>query len=51
VHVTATAVDNYEVASRAVVAEVFGDMARWQALVGCQTQADLNDGLPWQRSR
>jgi hypothetical protein len=37
------AIDKYEAASRAVVAEVFGDMARWQALVGCQPQADLSD--------
>jgi hypothetical protein len=37
------AIDKYEAASRAVVAEVFGDTARWQALVGCQPQADLRD--------
>jgi hypothetical protein len=43
VHVSATAADAYESASRAVVAEVFGDMARWQALVGCQPQTDLGD--------
>jgi hypothetical protein len=43
VHVTPTAVDKYELASRAVVAEVFADMTRWQALVGCQPQADLSD--------
>jgi hypothetical protein len=43
VHVTAPAVESYESASRAVVAEVFADMARWQALVGCQPQADLAD--------
>jgi hypothetical protein len=43
VHVTATAVATYEIASRAVVAEVFGDLARWQALAGCQPEADLSD--------
>jgi hypothetical protein len=43
VTVNSTAADKYEVASRAVVAEVFGDMARRQTLVGCQAQADLSD--------
>jgi hypothetical protein len=43
VTVNPTAADKYEAASRAVVAEVFGDMARWQSLVGCQPQADLSD--------
>jgi hypothetical protein len=43
VAVNSTAADRYEVASRAVVEEVFGDMARWQSLVGCQPQADLSD--------
>jgi hypothetical protein len=43
VTVNATAADKYEIASRAVVAEVFGDMARWQTLVGCQPQANLSD--------
>jgi hypothetical protein len=43
VTVNATAADKYEVASRAIAAEVFGDTARWQALVGCQPQADLSD--------
>jgi hypothetical protein len=43
VTVNSTAADKYEIASRAVVAEVFGDMARWQALVGCQPQANLSD--------
>jgi len=43
VTVNATAADEYEIASRAVVAEVFGDMARWQTLVGCQPQANLSD--------
>ncbi len=43
VTVNATAADKYEVASRAVVAEVFADMARWQTLVGCQPKADLSD--------
>jgi hypothetical protein len=43
VTLTATAVGKYEVASRAVVAEVFADTPRWQALVGCQPEADLSD--------
>jgi len=43
VAVNATAADQYEVASRAVVAEVFGDEARWQALVGCEPEADFSD--------
>jgi len=43
VTVNSTAADKYEVASRAVVAEVFGDMARRQTLVGCQPQANLSD--------
>jgi hypothetical protein len=43
VSVNSAAADKYEIASRAVVAEVFGDMARWQTLVGCQPQADLSD--------
>jgi hypothetical protein len=33
----------YETATRAAVAEVFADAARWQTLVGCQPQADLSD--------
>ena len=33
----------YETASRAAAAEVFGDSARWQKLVGCQPTADLTD--------
>jgi hypothetical protein len=43
VTVNTTAADKYEIASRAVVAEVFGDMARWQTLVGCQPQPNLSD--------
>jgi hypothetical protein len=43
VTVNPTAADQYETASRAVVAEVFGDMTRWQTLVGCQPQANLSD--------
>jgi hypothetical protein len=43
VAVNALAVEKYEAASRAVVAEVFGDAARWQALVGCMPQANLSD--------
>jgi hypothetical protein len=38
-----TAAGKYETASRAVVAEVFGDEARWQALVGCEPEADFSD--------
>lgn len=41
--VNATAAAGYEVASRAITAEVFGDAARWQTLVGCQPSADLSD--------
>jgi hypothetical protein len=43
VSVNGVAVEKYEAASRAVVAEVFGDTARWQALVGCTPQANLSD--------
>jgi hypothetical protein len=43
VSVNPTGVDRYEAASRAIVAEVFGDTARWQALVGCMPQANLSD--------
>lgn len=43
VSVNPTGAEAYETASRAVVAEVFGDMARWPALVGCQPQANLSD--------
>lgn len=42
VHVDESAADKYEVASREVVAEVFGDDARWKALVGCEPQPDLS---------
>jgi hypothetical protein len=41
--VDAPAVELYETASLAAVAEVFADAARWQALVGCEPQADLSD--------
>jgi hypothetical protein len=37
------AVALYETAARTAAAEVFGDAARWQALVGCQPQVDLSD--------
>ena len=37
------AADRYRIASRAVAAEVFGDPARWQTLVGCQPEEDLSD--------
>jgi len=39
----APSVELYEAASRAAAAEVFGDAARWQKLVGCQPKADLSD--------
>lgn len=42
VSVNPTAAEAYETASRAAVAEVFADPARWQALVGCQPEADLS---------
>jgi hypothetical protein len=35
--------ENYEVASQALAKEVFSDPERWQALVGCNPQADLAD--------
>jgi hypothetical protein len=41
--VNPTGVDAYEVTSRAVVAEVFGDKARWQGLVACTPQENLSD--------
>jgi len=41
--VTSSAVTLYESASRAATAEVFGDAARWQKLVGCQPKTDLSD--------
>jgi hypothetical protein len=44
VTVNVASVEAYEIASRAVVAEVFGDATRWQALVGCQPEANLSDG-------
>jgi hypothetical protein len=43
VAVSEMAATQYEIASRAVVAEVFGDMTRWQALVGCSPQPNLSD--------
>jgi hypothetical protein len=43
VAINAPAVEQYEAASRAAVAEVFVDAARWQELVGCQPTADLSD--------
>jgi hypothetical protein len=43
VTLNAPAVTKYEIASRAVVAEVFGDMTRWQTLVGCQPESNLSD--------
>ncbi len=41
--INASAVEPYETASRAIAAEVFGDSARWQTIVGCAPQADLSD--------
>jgi hypothetical protein len=38
-----TYVEPYETASRAIAAEVFGDSARWQKLVGCMPKVDLSD--------
>jgi hypothetical protein len=43
VAINRASVELYETASRAAVAEVFADAPRWQALVGCQPQADLSD--------
>ena len=43
VSLNVSSVDPYEVASRAIAGEVFGDNARWQKLVGCQPKADLSD--------
>jgi hypothetical protein len=42
-NVTDMAATAYEAASLAATAEVFGDAARWQKLVGCQPKADLSD--------
>jgi hypothetical protein len=41
--INSPAVALYETASRAAVAEVFADAARWQKLVGCQPNAELSD--------
>jgi hypothetical protein len=43
VAINAPAVELYDTASRAAVAEVFADAARWQKLVGCQPKNDLSD--------
>jgi len=42
-NVTDAAGTAYETASLAATAEVFGDSARWQKLVGCNPKADLSD--------
>jgi hypothetical protein len=42
-NVTDAAGTAYEAASLAATAEVFGDSARWQKLVGCNPKADLSD--------
>jgi hypothetical protein len=39
----APAVASYDAASRAAIAEVRADSARWQKLVGCQPKPDLSD--------
>jgi hypothetical protein len=41
--VTDMAATEYEAASLAATAEVFGNTQRWQTLVGCQPKADLSD--------
>ena len=43
VTINASAVEQYESATRAATAEVFADTTRWQKLVGCQPKADLSD--------
>jgi hypothetical protein len=43
VAINASSVEPYETAALAATGEVFGDAARWQALVGCQPKADLSD--------
>lgn len=43
VAINSSSVELYETAARAVAAEVFGDAARWQKLVGCQPKNDLSD--------
>lgn len=43
VAINASSVEIYETATRAAVAEVFADAARWQKLVGCQPKVDLSD--------
>jgi len=43
VSLNSSSVELYETAARAVAAEVFGDAARWQKLVGCQPKTDLSD--------
>jgi hypothetical protein len=41
--VNEVAAEDYEKASQALTAAVFSDDQRWQALVGCEPQADLSD--------
>src|SRR5882724_3381026 len=43
VAINAPSVPLYETASLTAAAEVFGETARWQKLVGCQPKADLSD--------
>ena len=43
VTINASAVEQYETATRAATAEVFADATRWQKLVGCQPKTDLSD--------
>ena len=41
--INASTVELYETASRAAVAEVFANAARWQKLVGCAPNVELSD--------
>lgn len=43
VTINASAVEQYETATLAATAEVFGNATRWQTLVGCQPKTDLSD--------
>jgi hypothetical protein len=43
VTINASAVEQYETASRTAAAEVFADATRWQKFVGCQPKDDLSD--------
>jgi hypothetical protein len=43
VTINASAVEQYETASRTAAAEIFSDATRWQKFVGCQPKDDLSD--------